>query len=79
MYSTGNNAHEYMPGIVYDNKIYIADLANPEIFDPLLNSWSTWPPAPVDVFSYPTMIPWEDSILYIGGYSNRQGIQESML
>ena len=75
VYSTGSFYHEYMPGTIYDGKIYLADITHPEIFDPVQVSWSTWPPAPVDVFSYPTLIPWQDSILYIGGYSNRLGIQ----
>lgn len=31
------------PGIVYKNKLYIVDSANPEIFDPLTKIWSPWP------------------------------------
>jgi hypothetical protein len=43
IYSTSTFTHESQPGEIYNDKIYIKDDSNPEVFDPIINSWSSWP------------------------------------
>jgi len=62
------------PGVVHNDKIFIIDDVNPEVFDPKNNHWSQWP-KPIKKADYSCMISWKDSILVFGGISNEHGVQ----
>ena len=69
------NYHSEDPGVVHNDKIFIIDDSNPEVYDPRNNSWSTWP-KPTQLTGYnPCLISWKDSILAFGGKENQQGVQ----
>jgi hypothetical protein len=67
--------HIHHPGVVHNNKIYIIDDSNPEVYDPQNNSWSTWPTPIKPTGSAPCIIVWRDSIIAFGGSSNPQIVQ----
>ncbi len=43
-----------LKGVVYNEKLYILDDENPEVFNPKTNTWSIWPkPAIMYVKRFP--------------------------
>ena len=72
--------HTESPGIVFDNKIYILDGPQSEVFDPRGNLSSTWPAPTKQIGRWPCLIVWKDTILVIGGWIQtgelkREGVQ----
>ena len=42
LYTESQFAHSN-PGITYKGKLYILDMLQPEVFDPVTKTWSSWP------------------------------------
>ena len=63
------------PGVVYQQKVYIIDDERPQVFDPVSKTWSSWPSPPKKSGNAPSMVGWKDTIILLGGSSNRRGIQ----
>ena len=63
------------PGVVYNDKIYIIDDSNPEVYDPRNNSWSTWPIPLQPTGAGSCLIVWKDSIIAFGGIANLRKVQ----
>ena len=61
-------------GAVFQNKIYLHDPVNPEVFDPASQEWSGWPKSPSIFGDYPCSLTWRDSFILIGGYANRKAV-----
>ena len=77
VYSEATFTHMDQSGAVYDNKIYITDKSNPEVFDPINKSWSQWP-VPLKTsgtYAYQCSLTWKDTFLLIGGETNERGVQ----
>ena len=75
-----NFDHYESPGILSDNKLYVVDGTQPEVYDLRNNSWSVWPASTKLIGRTPCLIAWKDTILVIGGWiaygvSRREGIQ----
>ena len=67
--------HDYEPAASYDNKLYIADDTNPEVYDPVASTWSSWPVTPKQLGEGPCMVAWHDDFLLIGGRKSDNGVQ----
>ncbi len=67
--------HNYQPGVVYQEKVYVMDEASPQVFDPSSKTWSSWPSPPNKSGFVPWMVGWKDSIILLGGTSNLRGVQ----
>lgn len=67
--------HNYEPAASYDNKLFIADDANPEVYDPVTSTWSSWPTTPKLLGEGPCMVTWHDYFLLIGGRDSDNGVQ----
>jgi hypothetical protein len=74
-YSTSKFTHAYQPGESFNNKIYIKDDSNPEVFDPISNTWSSWPAPLNKTGDGSCLVAWKDTFILIGGSSTRRGIQ----
>ena len=75
VYAIANTSHGQHRGEVFNNKIFLADDLNPEVFDPILNSWSSWP-TPLNKTGYgSSLVEWKDTFILFGGSSNKRGIQ----
>lgn len=68
-------SHKEDPGIVHNGNIFIIDDSNPEVYNPVNNSWSTWPKPAMSTERGPCLISWKDSILAFGGRENLKGVQ----
>jgi len=68
--------HLSSPGVVHNNKLYIIDDENPEVYDFNNDSWSSWPTPSIKPGGYSALISWKDSIIAFGGYNNKQGVQK---
>jgi len=68
--------HLSSPGVVHNNKLYIIDDDNPEVYDFNNDSWSSWPTPSIKPGGYSSLISWRDSIIAFGGYNNKQGVQK---
>jgi N-acetylneuraminic acid mutarotase len=75
VYSTSSFTQNLQPGETFNEKIYITDGSNPEVFDPASNSWSSWPKPIRKTGNGPCLVAWMDTFILLGGFSNRQGIQ----
>ncbi len=75
MVATAPFTHNYQPGVVFQEKVYVIDESNPQMFDPSSKTWSSWPSPPKKTGGAPTMVGWKDCILLLGGNSNRRGVQ----
>ena len=64
--------HSVVPGIAFDNKLYIIDDVHPEVYDPRNNSLSLWPVPPRIIGELPCLVLWKDTIIAIGGLQNQQ-------
>jgi hypothetical protein len=73
--ATAPFAHNYQPGVVYQEKVYVMDESNPQVFDPSSKAWSSWPTPPKKTGNAPWMVGWMDCIILLGGSSNLRGIQ----
>ena len=74
-YSTSTFTHYTQPGEIFDNKIFIADDENPEVFDPVTKTWSSWLAPSKKSGDGPCLVAWKDTFILLGGSSNRRGIQ----
>ena len=68
-------AHDFQTSTTYNNKLYITDDFNPEVFDPATNVWSSWPAPPNRSADGPCLVAWKDSFFMIGGYANRRNFK----
>lgn len=58
--------HSGSPGIIYNNKFYIIDTFNPEVYDGTTNTWSRWA-TPVHSLSFDACtVVWRDSLIVLG-------------
>ncbi len=75
VYSTSNFTQNLQPGETFNEKIYVTDDSNPEVFDPISNSWSSWLAPLNKTGEGPCLVAWMDSFILLGGSSNKRGIQ----
>jgi hypothetical protein len=75
IYSTSKFTHAYQPGEIYNDKIYIKDDSNPEVFDPISNSWSSWLAPLKKTGDGACLVAQKDTFLLLGGLSNQRGVQ----
>jgi hypothetical protein len=73
--ATAPFSHNYQPGVVYKEKVYVMDESSPKVFIPSSKTWSSWPPPPKKSGTAPGMVGWKDCIILFGGSSNLRGIQ----
>ncbi len=74
-YSTSTFLHNEQPGEIYNGKIFIANERNPEVFDPVSNTWSSWLAPYKRSGDAPCLVAWKDVFFLIGGEVNKRGIQ----
>jgi hypothetical protein len=70
IYSAGHFVHNERRGVVHQGKIYLPDDTNPEVFDPVTQTWSIWP-APLFSVHWTCFVSWKNVILGFGGDSNK--------
>ncbi len=75
LYTTSKFTHDYRLAATYNNQLFFEDELNPEVFDPLTNTWSSWPAPPIKTGDGPCMVVWKDTFVLIGGYTTRRGVQ----
>ena len=68
--------HDYQVSGVYNDKLYIVDDRNPEVFDPTANTWTPLPAPPVQTERSACMVTYQDSFLLFGGFENSRGVQQ---
>jgi hypothetical protein len=68
-------AHNWQPGVVYQEKVYVMDESNPQVFNTSSKIWSSWPSPSKKSGEDPWMVGWKDSIILLGGTSNPRGVQ----
>ncbi len=73
--ATAPFSHNYQPGVVHQEKLYVMDESNPQVFDSSSKTWSSWPSPPKKSGNAPWMVGWMDSIILLGGGSNLRGVQ----
>jgi hypothetical protein len=73
--ATAQFTHNFQPGVVYQDKVYVMDEASPQVFDPSSRTWSSWPSPPKEFGNVPWMVGWKDCIILLGGTSNLRGVQ----
>ncbi len=56
-------------------KLYISDDDNPVVFDPVSNSWSSWPAPSMKTGDGACLVAWKDTFLSFGGSLNRRVVQ----
>jgi hypothetical protein len=63
------NTHSTRPAKVYQNKLYIVEDLNPEIYDAENNDWSTWE-RPLDITGgFACSAIWKDTLLVVPNYN----------
>ena len=75
VYTTANYFHTNRDGKVYNNKLYIVDDSNAEVYDPEANVWSEWPSPLNHMLDGPCIVTWNDSFIVFGGYGGRRQVQ----
>jgi hypothetical protein len=75
VYSNSSFTHNLQPGEIFNDKIYIKDDSNPEVFDPVSNSWSSWPAPLNKTGEGPCLVAWKDTFILLGGSLNPRGVQ----
>jgi hypothetical protein len=75
IYSVSTFTHESQPGEIYNDKIYIKDVSNPEVFDPVSYSWSSWPAPLNGTGEGSCLVAWKDTFILLGGSSSPRGLQ----
>ena len=75
LYTTAKFTHNFQAAAVYNNKLYIVDDYNPEIFDPTTNVWSAWTAPPNRSGDGPCLVTVDDTFILIGGYAKRRSVQ----
>ena len=75
LYSSGEYFHGYFPGTAHQNKIYITDYVNPEVFDPVSKEWSTWPVPSVTHGTQSCLLSWQESLILLGGYTVQRVVE----
>jgi hypothetical protein len=75
VYSTSIFTHDYQPGEIFNEKIFINDGEHPEVFDPATNTWSSWAAPFIKTRLGSCLVAWKDTFTLIGGSSNRRGVQ----
>ena len=75
VFSSADHLHNYQPGEIYEEKIFINDVSNPEVFDPATKNWSSWPAPPNPSEVCPCLLAWHDSFILIGGEPNFRAVQ----
>jgi hypothetical protein len=73
--ATAPFSNKYQPGVVYQEKLYVIDESNPQVFDPSPRAWSSWPSPPKKSGSAPWTVGWKDCIILLGGEKNPRGVQ----
>ncbi len=73
--ATAPFTHNYQPGVVYQEKIYVTDEASPQVLDSSSMTWTSWPLPPKQFGNAPWMVGWMDCIILLGGLSNLRGVQ----
>ena len=73
--ATAPFVHNFQPGVVYEEKVYIMDELNPQVLDPSSNTWLRWPTPPNESGVAPWMVGQKDTIILLGGQNNLKGIQ----
>jgi hypothetical protein len=73
--ATAPFTHNYQPGVVYQEKVYVMDEASPQVFDPFSKTWSIWPSPHKKPGNAPWMVGWKDCIILLGGGSFLRGVQ----
>jgi hypothetical protein len=73
--ATAPFTHNFQPGVVYQEKVYVIDEASPQVFDTSSKTWSSWPSPPKKSGQAPWMVGWKDCIILLGGGSNLRGVQ----
>ncbi len=73
--ATAPFTHNYQPGVIYQQKVYVIDETSPQVFDPSSKAWSSWPSPPKKSGNAPWMVGWKDCIILLGGLSNLRGVQ----
>jgi len=61
--------------VVHNDKIFIINDLNPQVYDPRENTWAKWPRPVKSVGEWPCLISWTDIILVFGGDKNKKGLQ----
>ena len=61
---------------VYNDKLYIVEDHNSEVFDSATNTWSPWPAPPAPSGDGPCLVTYQDSFLMFGGSENSRGAQQ---
>jgi len=74
-YSNSTCYHDEQPGEIFNGKLYIVDDSNPEVFDPVSYSWSSWPTPLNKTELGPCLVAWKDTFILLGGYYDRRQIQ----
>ncbi len=69
-----SNRYGY-PGIAHNDKIFLLDHFDPDVYDPKNNAWSKWPKPSKEINYYLCMISWKDSILVFSGLSSEHSVQ----
>jgi hypothetical protein len=75
VYSNSSFTHNLQPGEIFNDKIYIKDDSNPEVFDPVANSWSSWPAPLNKTGDGACLVAWKDTFYLIGGYTDKRRVQ----
>jgi hypothetical protein len=73
--ATAPFTHNYQAGVVHQEKLYVMDESNPQVFDSSSKTWSSWPSPPKKSGTAPSMVGLNDCIILLGGTSNLRGIQ----
>ena len=66
-FPTSQYPHYATPAKVYQNKLYLAENFNPEIFDPESGSWSNWEKPLNQTGTHACSAIWRDTLLVFGG------------
>ena len=75
VYSTAPNKFWGAEGVIFDDKMFIADNEFADVFDLKENSWSEWT-GPLNKSARAScLLNWDNKFLLLGGRSNPRGIQ----
>ncbi len=61
--------------MVHNDKIFIINDLNPQVYDPRENTWAKWPRPVKSVGEWPCLISWKDLIIILGGRNNNKFVQ----
>ena len=75
-FTTSQYPHYGTPAKVYQNKLYIAENSNPEIFDPESGSWSKWEQPLNQTGTHACSAIWRDTLLVFGGITSNYSFEQ---